>query len=146
MKLIHRDEGGVAVVEVRGKLLGGVADSATFRSFFQSLVDDGKRRFVVDLRDTPWVNSLGIGMLIVAYASVKKAGGELVFTNATVRIEHVLEVTRLSLVLRDFPTLDEAIAHLTSGPAVGRRAESLPADGINVLAGQLLDNPQVELR
>jgi len=124
MELIHREERGVTVVEVRGKLLGGAADSAAFRRFFQSLLDDGRRRFVVDLLDTPWVNSLGIGMLIVAYAIVKKAGGEFVFTNATARIEDVLAVTKLNVVFRDFCTLDEAVAHLTSGPAVGRHTEN----------------------
>lgn len=125
MELIHRDEHGVTVVEVRGKLLGGAADSTAFRSFFQSLVDDDRRRFVVDLLGTPWVNSLGIGMLIVAYTIVKKAGGELVFSNATARIEDVLAVTKLDVIFRDFCTVDDAVSHSTSGPAIGRRTKNV---------------------
>jgi anti-anti-sigma regulatory factor len=78
------------------------------------MLADGKRKFIVDLRDVPWVNSLGIGMLIGSYASVKNHGGELVFAHATDRILHMLAVTRLFCVFHVFDTVDAALEYMTS--------------------------------
>jgi len=123
MELIHRQIRGVAVIEVRGKLTGAAEDSIAFHRRFQTLLGEGRRRFVVDLMETPWINSLGIGMLIGTYSSVRKAGGEMVIANATERITDVLAVTKLNLVFHVFYTLDEAIDHLTSGRPSNRHAE-----------------------
>jgi anti-anti-sigma factor len=119
MELTHQKTLGIMIVHARGKLIGGAEDAKTFHSLFQSLIHDGERMFVVDLVETPWASSQGIGMLISAYASVKRAGGQLVLANAVDRIKDVLTVTRLYLIFRVFHTVDEAIAHLTGRPAGG---------------------------
>lgn len=103
MKLNKRDIAGNAVVDVTGNLTGGPENSEEFHGFFRDLLDDGYRNIVVNLSQTPWASSQGIGMLIGASTSVKKLGGELVLANATDRIHGILTVTKLSLV---FPTLD----------------------------------------
>jgi anti-anti-sigma factor len=133
MELTYEKTMGVTVVHALGKLIGGVEDSKAFHGLFQSLLNDGERAFVVDLSDTPWASSQGIGMLISAYASVKRNDGQLVLANAAVRIQDVLTVTRLYLIFRVFHTVDEAIAHLSAGPAGGngaaghRRVERRPS-------------------
>jgi anti-anti-sigma factor len=136
MELTYKKTRGIMVVHARGKLIGGVEDAKTFHGLFQSLLNDGERMFVVDLVETPWASSQGIGMLISSYASVKRAGGQLVLANAVDRIKDVLTVTRLYLIFRVFHTVDEAIAHLTGRPAGGngtaghRRLENTAPTGV----------------
>jgi anti-anti-sigma factor len=112
MEVTVREKRGANIVEVHGKLVGDAANCLRFHDLYQSLLDKGRKKFVLDLQDTPWANSLGIGMIIAAYASVRNRGGEMVLAGATDRLRDVLEVTHLFTVFKVFDTVDAAIDHL----------------------------------
>ena len=99
-------------MDIEGKLVGG-AESLGFHDFFKELLGKSKNKIIVNLHQTPWANSLGIGMLIGAHASVKKAGGELVLAYAGERIQNILEVTQLVRIFKTFDSDEEAIAYLS---------------------------------
>jgi anti-sigma B factor antagonist len=106
--------GGVEVVAISGKIVGSAQSSAEFHELIRSLVAAGKRKFVVDLAETPWTNSLGVGMLMGAYSSIRNNGGEVVLANATDRIGDLLRVTRLDKVFEVFGSLDDALKRLAN--------------------------------
>lgn len=108
MELKTRELGKVAIIEVHGKLLGGPDNSEKFHGFFRSLLDDGKRKFVINLEKTPWGDSHGVALLMGAHANATKAGGNLVLANVSDRIKGVLRVMKLDLILKSFD--DEAAA------------------------------------
>jgi anti-sigma B factor antagonist len=110
---MHSD--GVDVVAVSGKIVGSQDNFKAFHEMFQSLIAEGSRKFIIDLEETPWTNSLGIGMLIGAYASVKNNGGDVVLANPTERIRDLLKVTKLFNIFEVFDTIDEAVARLGRG-------------------------------
>jgi len=105
---------GIEVVAISGKIVGSAQSSREFHELIRSLVADGKRKFVVDLKETPWTNSLGVGMLMGAYISVKNQGGEVVLANPTDRIRDLLRVTRLYQVFEVFDSLEAAVERLVS--------------------------------
>ena len=111
MKLNKRDIAGIAVVDIEGNLIGGPENSDKFHGFFRSLLEDGYRNVVVNLKFTPWANSQGIGMLIGANTSVKKLGGELVLAHAEDRIHNILTVTKLDRIFPTLGTEDDAIRY-----------------------------------
>ncbi|HET6349853.1 MAG TPA: STAS domain-containing protein [Candidatus Krumholzibacteria bacterium] len=106
------ERGGVEIVAISGKIVGSEQSSKEFQELFQNLVAEGKRRYVIDLTETPWTNSLGVGMLMSAYTTVKKHGGDVVLANATTRIRDMLRVTRLDAVFLVHDSLDSALEHL----------------------------------
>jgi anti-sigma B factor antagonist len=112
MKLTRKEVRGVVVVGIHGKLLGGPDESDKFHQLFKSIVDDGKKSVVVNLRRATYSNSIGIGMLIGAVTSVRNSGGELVLAHVIDRIKNILVVTQLLLIFKTFETLDEAIDYL----------------------------------
>ena len=121
---------GMDVIELHGKVVSDEKKSRVFHELVQSLLSKGSRKFVVNLTDTPWVNSLGIGMLISAYASVKNRGGEMVLAGATERTGSMFDVTHLFRVFNVFDSVDDAVEHLIAfsvagqppaGPAPGRQ-------------------------
>ena len=116
MKLTKRQVSGIAVVDVEGKLIGGSEYSTAFHECFRSLLDNGHRQIVINLENTPWANSQGLGMLIAASASVKNAGGELVLTHVGDRVHSILVVTKLCVVFTSFETVDSAIEHFHEKP------------------------------
>ena len=67
-------------------------------------LDHGALRLVVDLAATPYVDSAGLGTLVVLTKRVRARGGDLRLANLHDDVRHVLELTRLDTVL----TLDPA--------------------------------------
>jgi len=117
MKVVRKDVRGVVVVEVKGKLLG--EDRDKFHGVIKSVIDEGEKYAVLDLRQVSYANSIGLGMLVGGLASFKRAGGGLVLAHVTDRIESLLVITQLMLVFECFDTVDEAVDHVT------RQVESL---------------------
>jgi len=114
MEVTSMQTRGIEVVAISGKIVGSAQSSQEFHDLIRSLVVSGKRKFVIDLSETPWTNSLGVGMLMVAYTSVKNHGGEVVLANATERISDLLRVTRLYQVFEVFDSLPAAVDRLAT--------------------------------
>jgi len=114
------ESGGVEIITISGKIVGSAQASHDFQELIRSLVAQGKRKYVIDLADTPWTNSLGVGMLMSAYTSVKNAGGDVVLANATERIRDLLKVTRLDHVFSVHESLRDAMEQLRTPDGSGR--------------------------
>ena len=59
------------------------------------LVDSGFRRLVLDMADVTQVASTGLGVLILARATLQAAGGELLLQGVTTRLRNLPAVTQL---------------------------------------------------
>ena len=117
MELRTRNSRGIEIIELHGKVVGEGSARDRFQEHVQLQMCEGSRKFVVSLGDTPWLNSLGIGMLVAALASVRNRGGEMVLASATSRTEDVMEVTQLHRVFAIFDTVSEAVEFLANPPA-----------------------------
>ena len=126
MKLIGRHIHGVTVLDIQGKLIGEPANCEKFHELFRSLLDEGEKNFVVDLDESEWADSRGIGMLIGAYTSARRAGGDLVLTRVGERTTSILKVTQLDLIFRKFSSVDEAVKYLLAGESATKREGSSP--------------------
>jgi anti-anti-sigma factor len=113
MDLIVKEMSGVDVVEVHGKLIGGPDNCDAFHNVFKSLLNKGKNKIIIDLSNTPWANSQGIGMLIGAHTSVSNAGGKLAIAHVPERINDVLVVAKHSLIFKTFESSEGALRYLT---------------------------------
>ena len=112
MKLKKREVYGAVIVDIHGKLLGG-SDSDKLHRFVKGVLDEGKKKIVFNLKNVPWVNSLGIGMLIGAHTSIRNAGGELAMIHVENRIQSLLVVTKLLLIFKTFDSEEGAVKYLT---------------------------------
>ena len=129
MKLTRRDVRDVVVVEIHGKLLGAPADLDLFHEFIKELIDEGKNKIVISLRHTPLADSVGIGMLIGAYTSARKAGGGLVLAHVGTRIMNILRVTKLLLIFKTYDSVAEAAGLMSATADDG--VASVPGVGIS---------------
>ena len=125
MEISWREVGGTTVVDVAGKLIGGVENSEQFHSLFKALLTRGKSMIVVNLDSTPWADSQGIGILIGAYTSVMKANGKLVLAAPTQRVRSLLAVTRLDQLFIVRETEAEALSYLRAAAATPGATRSL---------------------
>lgn len=112
MKLRTTMEGDVAVVAVGGKLMGGPEGEA-FRDEIRRLVDEGVKKFVINLKGVPWINSTGLGTLMAAYTTVQKNSGKLSLCHVSDRIHSLFMITKLLTIFDTQPTEKEAVASLS---------------------------------
>jgi anti-anti-sigma factor len=65
------------------------------RSKMREMVDSGVRHLTVDLTKVQMVDSSGLGLLMAAHNSLKKAGGELEVVHASEDILHLFRTMRM---------------------------------------------------
>ena len=86
-------ESTAAVVQPEGDLAG--AALPPFRAKLRDMVAAGTLHLTVDLAHAQMVDSAGIGLLISAHNSLKKAGGELAVIHASKDILDLFRTMRI---------------------------------------------------
>ncbi len=92
-----REVGGVTFVDLSGKITMGEG-SPTLREEVHKLLEEGKKKIVLNLADVNYIDSSGLGELVSSYTSVKNSGGELKLLNLTSRVRDLLVITKLVTV------------------------------------------------
>lgn len=97
VKISKRDVSGVTVVNLSGRLTLGDA-SAQLRQTLKDLLDDGKKKIVLNLGEVAYIDSSGLGELVSGFTTVKNQGGELKLASLTQKVNDLLTVTKLYTV------------------------------------------------
>lgn len=100
--------GKVAVIEVKGKLMGG-KETRECHQRIKDFLSKGYKDIVVDLSQVQWVNSLGMGMLVGCYTSCTNAGGELRIGGVSKKTKSMLEMMKLTTIFKIFDNREMAI-------------------------------------
>ena len=108
MKMIESESGGVVILELSGKIMGG-PDATLLNDKLHELIEAGKTKIVANLKGVNWMNSSGLGILIGGLTTMRNSGGDLKLANITDRIQSLLMITKLLTVFESFDTIDQAI-------------------------------------
>ncbi len=92
-----REVSHVTIVDVRGRIVLG-DEIGELRSAVHRLIDEGKKKIVLNLAEVDYIDSSGVGELVGCYTTVRNAGGELKLLNLTQKVHDVLHVTKLYTV------------------------------------------------
>jgi anti-sigma B factor antagonist len=112
MHLNERVVGDVTIVEVNGNLEAHSGD-ASLKDKIRSLVQQGRKRVLIDLGNVPYMDSSGLGELVHVYATTKNAGGTLKLVRVTRRLKDLLTITKLLTVFDAFDDEATALASFT---------------------------------
>jgi anti-sigma B factor antagonist len=108
MKLKTREQDHVAVIEVKGKVMGG-PDATVFQDEVKALIAKGFKKFIFDLGGVDWMNSSGLGILIGAFTTIKNAEGELKLANVTEKIQSLFMITKLVTIFDSYDSVESAL-------------------------------------
>ena len=89
-----RQVGGVTIVDISGRIVLG-EESAALRDEVLDLLSKGHKQILLNLADVDQIDSMGLGALVSAFASVRKQGGELKLLNLTDKAADLMQVTKL---------------------------------------------------
>jgi anti-sigma B factor antagonist len=107
MQTASRQIGDISVVDVRGRITVGEGN-IMLREVVTGLVENGKKRILLNLQGVEYVDSGGLGELVRTHTTLQKEGGQLKMVNVNQRVQELLKVTSLHKVFDIYK--DEASA------------------------------------
>jgi anti-sigma B factor antagonist len=106
----ERQAGDVTILDMDGKITIGEG-SVALRSAVRRLIEEGKKKILLNLSNVGYVDSSGIGELVSSYTTINREGGQLKLLNLTQKIQDLLAITKLLTV---FDTFDDESSALNS--------------------------------
>src|ERR1700730_10718251 len=97
----------VVILTLKGRLTLG--ESNLVRERVAQLAAAGKHNIVVDLAAVDYIDSTGLGILVICFTSLKKVGGALKLVNPNKRNVELLLLTKLHTVFEVFLEVQDAV-------------------------------------
>lgn len=97
----------VVILTLKGRLTLG--ESNIVREKVSQLAAAGKHNVVVDLAGVDYIDSTGLGILVICFTSLKKSGGALKLVNPNKRNVELLLLTKLHTVFEVFLEVQDAV-------------------------------------
>ena len=98
------------VLKVTGEL--DVESSPQLRQVVTTALADGARQVVLDLSDTSFIDSFGIGVIVGALKRVRQRGGDLQLVRPVTRVWRVLEICGLDRIIESSDSLNDLLRDL----------------------------------
>ena len=108
LEIQQRDREGIILLDLDGRLTVG-AEVAKFRERIQKVVTSGQRNIILNLEKVDYIDSTGLGALVMCYTSVQKAGGKVKLLNLSRRSIELLIMTKLTTIFEVFDDEQNAI-------------------------------------
>ena len=118
MTISERTIGDVVVVDVSGKITLGDGGDAILKDKLRSLVQQGKKKILLNLADVAYADSAGLGAIVQSYTTVTNQGGALKLVNTTKRIKDLLAITKLLTVFETYDSEADAVRSFHSSANV----------------------------
>jgi anti-sigma B factor antagonist len=108
LKITNRAVDGVVVLALDGRIVLG-EETIALRESVKSLLAEGKKNLVLDLKNVTTIDSSGLGTLVAVQSSAKTAGASLRLCNLGSRLNELLQITKLYTVFEVSNTEVEAV-------------------------------------
>ncbi len=97
LNISERQAGDVTVLDLGGKITIGEG-SVSLRGAIRRLMEEGKKKILLNLAQVSYVDSSGIGELVSSFTTINREGGQLKLLNLTQKIQDLLAITKLLTV------------------------------------------------
>jgi anti-sigma B factor antagonist len=113
MKIQKYSEGRITILAISVNMLGD-SQASFLHDHVKDLISQDKSTIILDLKEVRAVNSIGLGILMACWSSLNKAGGELILSNVSDKINDILILTDLDQFFKEYENTKKAIASLLS--------------------------------
>ena len=106
---IHKNEHeGVVVLEMKGRITVG-PEATGLREAVSGVVSSGQKNLVLNLKQVDFIDSTGLGALVMSSTSMRKIGGTVKLLNLNRRNIELLVMTKLATVFEIFTDEQDAV-------------------------------------
>jgi anti-sigma B factor antagonist len=107
LEIQEREREGISILDFNGRLTAGEAGEV--RERVRVLLAGGARQVIFNLQETDYIDSTGLGVLVMCYTGFERAGGSLKLVNLNRRNVELLVLTKLTTVFEIFNDEQDAV-------------------------------------
>jgi anti-sigma B factor antagonist len=108
LSIRERQAGDVTILDLEGKITIGEG-SVSLRTAIRRLIEEGKKKILLNLAGVGYVDSSGIGELVSSYTTINREGGQLKLLKLTQKIKDLLTITKLLTVFDVYDDESQAL-------------------------------------
>jgi anti-sigma B factor antagonist len=109
-----REVGNATIVDLHGKITLG-ENTGILRDELRSLLAQGKKNVILNMKDVSYVDSAGLGELVGAYTTAANQGGALKLLHLQSKMKDLLQITKLETIFPTFEDEQKAIQSYGAG-------------------------------
>ena len=114
-----REREGVVLLDLEGRLIVG-DPAGQLREEILKLSSAGQNRIILNLQKVDFIDSTGLGAMVICFTTIKKAGGALKLLNLAERGIELLVLTKLTSVFEMFDDEQHAVNSFFPGREIQR--------------------------
>ena len=99
--------GDITVVQIAGRITAGHHTQELARTI-DGLMQADARRVIFDLAEANYLDSTGLGIIVMYGGKLRRSSGELRIASATGVVANTLTLCKVSEIIPCYPTLDDA--------------------------------------
>ena len=114
VKVETRKTGNVSVIGLKGDITSD--GEAPIKDAYQTVTREGATNILFDLKQTEYINTSGIAVLISIVMEAKKAGQKILVSGVSPHYKKVFELVRFSLYVTMYDSEEAALASVETKP------------------------------
>jgi anti-sigma B factor antagonist len=103
-----REREGIVILDFKGRLTAG-PDVAAFRAGVEKYAGDQQAKAIFNLLNVDYIDSTGLGAMVMSAQQIKKGGGGAKLLNLNRRNIELIGLTRLDTIFEVFDDETEAV-------------------------------------
>lgn len=108
MEIQRREREGITILDLKGRL--SVGESCTMlRESVNEQIAQGHKQVILNLHGIDYIDSTGLGSMVICYTSLQKTGGGMKLMNLNRRNLELMLLTKLSTIFQIFPDEQDAV-------------------------------------
>ena len=107
IEIQRHEKEGISILDLKGRLV--VGDSNLLREKVNEEVAQGRKQIILNLKDVDYIDSTGLGIMVICYTSLQKGGGHIKLVHLNRRNIELLLLTKLSTVFELFGEEQDAV-------------------------------------
>ena len=108
LEIQQRSREGLAVLDVSGRITVG-SEAGELRQQVAALAAAGSKNIILNLAGVDYIDSTGLGALVICATTLRKSGGDIKLLNLNKRNLELLVITKLATVFALFTDEQDAV-------------------------------------
>jgi anti-sigma B factor antagonist len=108
LEISRREKEGITILNLAGSLTAGQTATA-LREAIRAEMAKGARNVILNLEHVDYIDSTGLGAMVMCFTALRKSSGRLVLLNLNRRHLELLVLTKLSTVFEIFDDEQQAV-------------------------------------
>ncbi|MBN8733829.1 MAG: STAS domain-containing protein [Acidobacteria bacterium] len=119
LEITQREREGIVILDLDGRLTVG-QEAGALREAVLKLSAEGRYKVVLNLEKVEYIDSTGLGGLVICYTTLKRDGGALKLLNLNRRNVELLVLTKLQTVFEVFNDEQDSVNSYFPGREIKR--------------------------